>query len=166
MLSLRFRRSGRFLSVVRDRRGSSAVELALTAPILLLLVFAGIDYGGALVEDIKLTGAARAGAQVALLDPARWQDSAVLERAALEEYMGHRLSDTEMQSVPLSATSTAFCACTGGAAVACGSTCTGGTLPGQFVRLSLNRDVNLTMPYPWEDDRRFNVVGESVVRVK
>lgn len=51
----------------RDR-GATAVEFALTLPILLLLVFGVVDFGRALFTQVTLTQAAREGARLAALD--------------------------------------------------------------------------------------------------
>ncbi|HEY7146387.1 MAG TPA: TadE/TadG family type IV pilus assembly protein [Streptosporangiaceae bacterium] len=50
----------------RDR-GAAAVEFALVLPLLLLLVFAIIDFGRALSAQITLTQAAREGARLTAL---------------------------------------------------------------------------------------------------
>lgn len=50
----------------RDR-GAAAVEFALLAPVLLLIVFGIIDFGRALNAQITLTQAAREGARLAAL---------------------------------------------------------------------------------------------------
>jgi len=51
-------------SAQREReRGAAAVEFALVMPILLLLVFAIIDFGRLLNQQITLTEAAREGAR-------------------------------------------------------------------------------------------------------
>jgi Flp pilus assembly protein TadG len=55
----------------RDRgardRGAAAVEFALVLPLLLLILFAIIDFGRALNAQITLTQAAREGARLAAL---------------------------------------------------------------------------------------------------
>jgi Flp pilus assembly protein TadG len=48
-------------------RGTAAVEFALVLPVLLLIVFAIIDFGRALNAQITLTGAAREGVRLAAL---------------------------------------------------------------------------------------------------
>jgi len=54
----------------RGRRGAAAVEFALTAPVLFLLVFGMIEVGRALMVQHLLTNAARDGARAAILDGA------------------------------------------------------------------------------------------------
>jgi Flp pilus assembly protein TadG len=52
----------------KNERGASLVEFALVFPILLLLVLGIIEFGWAFNGWIILTGAAREGARVAVLD--------------------------------------------------------------------------------------------------
>jgi hypothetical protein len=147
------------------RRGNTAVEFGLTMPILVLLAFGAYDYGSAYVESVRLNGAARAGAQQALYDPINWDDVALAEQSALEQYVGHALTPEQMTALPVSAAATAFCACTAGVTLACSATCPDGSAPGQFMRVSLTLAVPLTLPYPWADDDQVSVDGEAVVRV-
>jgi Flp pilus assembly protein TadG len=55
-----------------DRRGMSALELALTAPILTGAVIAVVDLGNAAQQQILLQQALEAGAQYAIVD---WQNN-------------------------------------------------------------------------------------------
>jgi Flp pilus assembly protein TadG len=56
-------------SVLRGQSGNSAVEFALVAPILIACGIGAFDYGQAYVEGVRLSGAAREGAQQALYEP-------------------------------------------------------------------------------------------------
>ncbi len=49
-----------------DKRGVAALEMAAVAPVLLLLMVAGIDFGRAISQRIELNHAVRAGAQYAV----------------------------------------------------------------------------------------------------
>ena len=51
----------------RRDRGSAAVEFALVLPILMLLIFALVDFGRMLSAKITVTGAAREGARAAAI---------------------------------------------------------------------------------------------------
>lgn len=148
------------------REGNSAVEFALAAPILITLAFGAFDYGRAYVEEVRMNGAAHAGAQYALYEPDNWSDSDTMERTALEEYVGYPLTDDQMAALPVSAAASNFCACTSGATLACSDTCSGGDSPGRFVRVTLNGAVPLTLPYPWSPDGQAAVDGNAVVRVR
>jgi Flp pilus assembly protein TadG len=153
--------------LLRSRSGSSAVELALAAPILISFTFGAFDYGRAYIERVRLSGAAREGAQQAVYQPANWQNDQLIEQAALEEYVGHTLTSGQMSQMSVSATSRAFYACENGAEVADGSVpCPDGSLPGQYVQVGLSRSVPLTLPYPWSSNGTTAVVGSAVVRVR
>jgi Flp pilus assembly protein TadG len=54
----------------QGREGAAVVELAITAPILFLLVFGMIDVGRAIMVQNLITNAARDGARAAVLDGA------------------------------------------------------------------------------------------------
>jgi hypothetical protein len=54
----------------RKRRGAAAVELAVTAPLLFMMVFGMIETGRAMMVQHLLTNAARDGARSATLDGA------------------------------------------------------------------------------------------------
>jgi Flp pilus assembly protein TadG len=148
------------------RKGNTAIEFALTAPLLVLLAFGAFDYGSAYVEGVRLNGASRAGAQQALYNTQEWQNTDEMEQAALEEYVGHALTPEEVAAMSVSATAEAFCACTAGVTLVCTGTCPGGDAPGQFVRVSMSRAVPLTLPYPWADNDQVTVDGQAVVRVR
>jgi Flp pilus assembly protein TadG len=53
---------------LQNRRGASAVEFALVAPIFFLLLFSLIEYGRMVMVQQLLTNAAREGARVGVLD--------------------------------------------------------------------------------------------------
>ena len=52
------------------RRGVESIELMLALPVLLLVIFAGFDYGWAILRSIQLDHAARVGAREAALSGA------------------------------------------------------------------------------------------------
>lgn len=52
----------------RARRGAESVEAAVTLPIVLLVIFSGLEYAWALVRTVQLEHAAKVGARYAALD--------------------------------------------------------------------------------------------------
>ena len=54
----------------RDRRGASAVEFAVVAPVFFLLVLGIIEFGRMVMVQQVITNAAREGARIAVLDSA------------------------------------------------------------------------------------------------
>ena len=155
-----------FHRVAACHDGSTAVEVSLTLPFLVLLAFGAFDYGSAYVEGVRLNGASRAGAQQSLYDSNTWGDTDQAEQTALEDYVGRALTPDEVAAMSVSATAEAFCACTAGVTLACTDTCPGGVAPGQFVRVSMTSAVPLTLPYPWANDDQVTVAGQAVVRVR
>ena len=55
-----------------DPRGQSLVEFAISAPIVLLMVLFGIDFGRVFLGWITLTNATRTAANFAALNPSAW----------------------------------------------------------------------------------------------
>lgn len=73
------------------RRGASAVEFAVVAPIFFLLIFGMIEYGRMIMVQQVITNASREGARRAVLDGAT--DSAV--RTTVQNYLdGGRVTGT------------------------------------------------------------------------
>src|SRR4051812_43197380 len=56
-----------------DPRGQSLVEFAITAPVVLLLILFGVDFGRVFLGWVTLTNAAREAANFASLNPYAWQ---------------------------------------------------------------------------------------------
>lgn len=53
---------------IRARRGAESIEAAITLPIVLLVIFSGLEYAWALVRTVQLDQAAKVGARHAALD--------------------------------------------------------------------------------------------------
>lgn len=68
----------------RWRRGASALEFALAAPIVTFITFAVLDYGNALQQIIRLEAAARAGAAVAFASPTNTAEIPTAVRTSLQ----------------------------------------------------------------------------------
>ena len=94
------------------RRAISAIEFALVAPILLLLLLGAADFGGALQQATALETAARAGAQFALARPS--------DTAGIEGATRAALPDGWAGNSNVQATRSCFCS---GTASACDATC-------------------------------------------
>ena len=52
---------------VRSSRGAETVELAVTLPLVLLVIFSGFEYGWAVLKSLQLDHAARQGAREAAM---------------------------------------------------------------------------------------------------
>lgn len=119
------------------RRGSLAVEFALTAPILLLALLGIAELGMAVTERMRLAGAVRAGVQAASLHP---EDAAVV-RSAVEKAAPELVPERLMVQLSRS------CGCADGSAIACGGTCAVGTEQ-RFVTVRVSETYPLLFHYP------------------
>ncbi len=70
---------------VRSDRGQALVELALIAPVLIILMLGVIDYGRVYFAYISVTNGARVGADYAATGPAEAADTAGIKAAALTD---------------------------------------------------------------------------------
>ena len=67
----------------RCDRGQALVELALIAPILIILMLGVIDYGRVYFAYVSVTNGARVGADYAAIGPTQAADTAAIKTAAL-----------------------------------------------------------------------------------
>jgi Flp pilus assembly protein TadG len=113
-----------------DRRGNTAVELALVLPIVVALLSGVIDFGMMVRATNAMETAARAGAAYAAKYPA---DSAGIAQAAT--------GAAALDPSTLSVTAAQFCECSNSGILACGTSCpNGGTT-------SVHVSVTVAQPY-------------------
>ena len=117
------------------REGAVAVEMAVLAPILLLMVIGLLDYAGAIQRSIRLEGAARVGVQTALADPS---DLAGIRAATLAA------SDLEADITEI--TAERICTCGDGTVIDCGNVCADGRRV--FVDVTVSQPYRTILPYP------------------
>lgn len=139
------------------RRAAAALEFGIIAPLLLLLLSATVDIGGAMHQTIRIENAARAGAQFAMSFPDDTTGISTVTTAAF----GGATADITVDVGPL------ICACPGGSvvAVSCNGTPCGGAAAGVY------RTVTVTTPYEAIVGIGAFLVpntltGEAVVRVR
>lgn len=105
-------RPGWMRRIRRSNRGVAAIEFALIVPILLILMLGLIDYGLAMFTKMELTGAVRAGAQLALSDK---DDIDKIKQAVV---------DATNNAIPLASVSAVqTCKCDDETTVTCGDDC-------------------------------------------
>ena len=114
-------------SLARCKRGATAVELALIAPVLAALALGLFEYFGATNQAMQLASAARAGAEYAMSYPS---DSAGIEQAVN--------GSGQLAAAGLSIAVSQLCECPDGTAVSCTDTCAG-NLSNVFVRVALSQ---------------------------
>jgi Flp pilus assembly protein TadG len=104
-----------------DRAGAALVEFALIAPVLISLLGGAVDLGSAIALSVRVENAARTGAQYVTRMPT---DTAGAQTVALNALSGVRGAAVVVG--PMVCQCPPAGAATGGAVVACTSTCATG----------------------------------------
>jgi len=145
----------RWRSFAAASGGNAAVELALLAPLLVLLLVAVAEYGRAYAEQLRLGRLARAEAQYAAVYQGASAVLAEIEAKTTTLPDGERLIyDAERR-----------CRCAGGGGAAgCSSPC-GGTTPELLVQVSVSRPLQPMLFFP--DGRpELTLSATAVLRVR
>jgi len=148
MTSLRFLSGacaavGRVLRRIgREGSGIAAMEFALIAPLLGLILFGVLDYGLVSARKMALANAARAGAQYAMIRRPIQGDVSAIRQAVLNAAPEPKIGAHDPQV-------TLFCECPNGTLVA---DCDPGSCPGteilSFVDIVLIEQYPLMLSYP------------------
>jgi len=131
-------RSSRLVTGWRDRRGVSAVEFALIAPLLIGMMICIADFGLGYYSDTQLASAAQASATYAAQNG---YDAAAMTTVAQ--------AATKLASVGV--TPTQFCGCPspgGVTSTSCGATCGDGLRAGTFAQVTATTDYATLVSYP------------------
>lgn len=117
-------------SFIRNKKGSSAVEFAVGAPVLLIGLIIVTDVGLAVSDRMKLDQSVRAGAEFAMNSV---EDEVTLEdmvKSAATGAYGSQLNDIDSNDVPtVDVTKTCECPDATGTSVDCDQLCTGEIVP-------------------------------------
>lgn len=105
----------------RGRGGVAAVEFAIIAPVLIMLLGGAVDIGTAVDRSIRLENAARTAAQYVTRAPA---DSAGAQSAAMATLAGMTGASVTVGAMACRCPATG--SAVGGAVVDCGTTCATG----------------------------------------
>lgn len=116
--------------------GSAAVEFAVLAPILIVLVAGLVDLGQSLYTSMLLRTAARAGAAYAMTNPA--------DTEGARQVVFHSAG---MDSSALEVTANQYCECPDGSSVSCSGTCTDGGTISTFVEIKASQRVATVSSY-------------------
>jgi Flp pilus assembly protein TadG len=142
------------LDLGTDRRGVAAVEFALIAPVLCLLVAGLIDGSRLIVQTMQVKAAAQAGADYA--------------RKHGWDAVGIAGAVTSATSIAVSATPAPAqtTACVSGTTIApaAGATCAAGGTPGSFITVAAQAPFASIMPWPGLTQPT-TVAARAVVRV-
>lgn len=120
--------------MLADTRGAGAVEMALTAPMLLLMLVTFVDLGMAYQHRTTLESAARAGAQRAIIDYMDTPAITATTTAALPDASGATVRVVTAMEC-------------GGTVVSPGAWCTDGTFPATYVTVSVTQPVQTPLGF-------------------
>lgn len=141
----------------KSTSGVAAIELALVAPILVLLAVSTIDLGLAFYRKMQVQNAVHAGVAYAMLHgftPSEITDAVT----GATSYSGIRATPAPAQSCG--------CASAGGIApAACGATCSGGVPAGTYVTVYAQAAHDTLVSYPILA-QTYTFSAQSTVRIK
>jgi Flp pilus assembly protein TadG len=150
---LRRRRWWRYLA---DRRGNAAIELALLAPPLTLMLVGTADYGLGLYRQMQVQNAAQAGAEYALKNG--FSPTAIGGAVTSATPLGVSASPAPVES----------CGCPTGTAISsatCNSTCANGQKAGVYVTVGAQTTYTTIIPYPGIPNS-YTLTASSTVRIQ
>jgi Flp pilus assembly protein TadG len=143
--------------LARQAGGNAALEMALIAPVLVLLLVGIADFGMAVYRKMQVQHAAQAGAEYAMVHG--FSSSAITSTVtAATAFTGITASPAPAQS----------CGCVSGTTVAaatCGTNCASGTAAGTYVTVSAQGSYATIIPYPGIPSS-FTLTAASVVRIQ
>jgi Flp pilus assembly protein TadG len=122
----------------RDERGGAVVELALAAPLLLLLAVGTLDFGRVFFETTAVAQAARSGAQYGVQSIEKSGDIPGMIAAA---------ESAADDAGTVNVAAERICTCAGGAAVDCAGMC-GVSKPEIYVKVTVQKTFTTLTTYP------------------
>lgn len=147
-----------FMNGVKDDcRGVAAIEFAVIVPTLITMTVCTVDLGMGIYRNMQVQDAAQAGAQYAMFHTF---DANLISNAVTNA--------TASTSVSASPAPIQYCGCaatTGVTSIACGSTCSGGAIYGNYVQVSAQNVYTTILPYPLIANS-FTLTAQSNVRVQ
>lgn len=121
------------------RRGTAAIEFALSAPVFVILLLGVVDVGLGAYRQMQVQDAAEAGALYAAING--WNPTGI-ETAVVNA------TGAAGMTAPAP---TEFCGCpstSGVTTVACNATCSGAETPGVYVQINAALPYTNILPYP------------------
>jgi Flp pilus assembly protein TadG len=140
-----------------DKTGVAGIELALAAPMLVLLMTAGYDFGMMFYEQHRLTAAARAGVQYGIQSSSTWTDTTDITAAVR--------ADANDTAASLTVTPTT-CTCPGGTSPCSTATaCSGSAVSGTYVMVTVTESYSTVIHYPFIGTP-ITIKGQALIRVE
>jgi hypothetical protein len=124
-----------------DRLGSAAIEFALTAPVVILIVTGIVDFGALMTQFVALTATTRIGAEYARLHPT--------DIAGIENTMQNSITFVPSLSFP--SRFPLSCECNDATSISCTQSCAAAGRPGPnrvFITISANQAFSPRLPWP------------------
>jgi len=124
----------------RAEAGTAAIEFGLSVPLLLLLLMGAVEFGFYIYEGMQVYNSVEAG----MVEAAKNGFSDARISAAV-------VNATDTKGITATPAPAEFCGCpnaTGIVSAACDATCSDGTKPGQYVRISASLSHQTILPYP------------------
>lgn len=144
--------------LLASKSGSSAVEFALIAPVVGLLLLGMFDFSRLLSRKMAVDNAARAGAEYAVRFGYDSSNIAAAITAA-----------TSVSGISATPSPTQSCGCpdaaSGIAVVACGTNCPSGGSAGKYVIINAAADYNFLFPWPGVSNP-FPLAASEKVRIQ
>lgn len=137
-----------------NRSGNVAVEFALLAPLLVIILTGLADFGRVTYERMALETAARSAVQYARQNP---NDTAGITAAALN---AGGLDATATVEIPAP-----FCECPDGTSIGCSTVCPSGDPILRFLSVTVRHDFALFFSYPGLPSP-LALAGTAVIRVQ
>ncbi|HWY14624.1 MAG TPA: TadE/TadG family type IV pilus assembly protein [Rhizomicrobium sp.] len=131
-------------NVLRDNRGSPAIEFGLLAPILMLLLLGVVDFGRAYWDQVQVTAAAQAGAGYAVKSGFDATSIANAVTSGGPAAIQASPAPTESCGCP---NATSGITSASGTPPNCTGICASGGSPGTYV--TVNSQVSFTTLFPW-----------------
>jgi Flp pilus assembly pilin Flp len=130
------------LSLGRGQAGVSAVELAMIAPVLALLIVGTVDYGLVWTRNTQITNAVRAGTQYAMIRRPIQGDTTAIRQQVIDAAPAPKIGSHDPQV-------TLFCECPGGTAAAgCDPAVCAPADMETFISITLSEQYPLLLDYP------------------
>lgn len=156
MSALALLRRQRWWRSVADRRGNAAIELALLAPPLTLMLVGTADYGLGLYRQMEVQNAAQAGAEYAL------------KHGFSTSSISSAVTSATPLTVSASPAPVETCGCPTGTTISsatCASTCANGQTAGYYVTVDAQTTYTTIIPYPGIPNS-YTLTASSTVRIQ
>lgn len=134
-------------------------ELAVTLPILIMIMLGAVDFGRVWSQGLALSNAVRAGAQYGSESTVAALDTAGITRSVLED-LESLMDASEIKAI----TVTSYCECEDGTTIDCDLKC-GVVTPRTYVQVRIDKRFTTLFPYPGVP-KEVNLVRQARCRAR